>query len=45
MGLNTWCTSDNSVNFKSSSISGTFKFCPVFVALCALEPKSLEKRA
>ena len=42
MGLNTWC-SDNSVNFKSSSISGTFKFFTVLVAVCALEPKSLEK--
>ena len=43
MGLNTWC-SDINVNFKSSSIGGTFKFCTVLVALCALEPKSLEKR-
>ena len=36
MGLNTWCHS-NSVSFKSHSISVTFKFCAVRVALSALE--------
>ena len=28
----------NSVSFKSHSISVTFKFCTVLVALCAPEP-------
>ena len=41
MGLNTWCHS-NSVSFKSHSISVTFKFCAVRVALCALEPRSTD---
>ena len=40
-GLNTWCHS-NSVSFKSHSISVTFKFCAVRVALCALEPRSTD---
>ena len=30
----------NSVSFKSHSISVTFKFCAVLVALCMLEPRS-----
>ena len=38
---NIWC-SDNSVLFKSSSISGTFKFCAVRIALCALEHHSTD---
>ena len=35
-GLNIWC-SDNSVSFKTSSISGTFKFCMMLGAqgICA----------
>ena len=32
----------NSVSFKSHSISVTFKFCAVLVALCALEPCSTD---
>ena len=40
-GLNTWCHS-NSVSFKSHSISVTFKFCAVHIALCALEPRSTD---
>ena len=40
-GLNTWCHS-NSVSFKSHSISVTFKFCAVLVALCTLEPHSTD---
>ena len=30
-GLKIWC-GDNSVSFKTSSISGTFKFCVMLVA-------------
>ena len=41
MGLNTWCSA-NSISFKSHSISVTFKFCAVRVALCALEPRSTD---
>ena len=41
MGLNSWCHS-NSVSFKSHSISVTFKFCAVLVALCELEPRSTD---
>ena len=32
----------NSVSFKSHSISVTFKFCAVRVALCTLEPRSTD---
>ena len=39
--MNIGC-SDNSVSLKSSCISGTFKFCAVCVALCALEPHSTD---
>ena len=41
MGLNTWCSA-NSVSFKSHSISVTFKFCAVRIAMCALEPRSTD---
>ena len=41
VGLNTWCHS-NSVSFKSHSISVTFKFCTVLVALCVPEPRSTD---
>ena len=34
----------NSVSFKSHSISVTFKFCAVLVALCSLEPRSSKVR-
>ena len=41
MGVNTWCNA-NSVSFKCHSISVTFKFCAVLVALCAPEPRSTD---
>ena len=41
LGLNTWCSA-NSIGFKSHSISVTFKFCAVRVALCSLEPRSTD---
>ena len=41
LGLNTCCHS-NSVSFKSHSISVTFKFCAVRIALSALEPRSTD---
>ena len=34
--------SANSVSFKSHSISVTFKFCAVRIAMCALEPRSTD---
>ena len=43
MGLNIWC-SPNSVSFKSHSISVTFKFCAVRIALCTLEPCSTQQK-
>ena len=41
LGMNTWCNA-NSVSFKCHSISVTFKFCAVLVALCAPEPRSTD---
>ena len=39
--MNTWCNA-NSVSFKCHSISVTFKFCAVLVALCTPEPRSTD---
>ena len=40
-GVNTWYHA-NSISFKCHSISVTFKFCAVLVALCAPEPRSTD---